>query len=118
MVIPIKTRRIIAAQRRHFLQPSMKIASIVLGAILAITVGRAYSEDRQDDASRQYRIERAHCLSGHSNEDQKTCLQEAGAAQEERRRGQLEGNNTQYEKNSMLRCQALDLTNRDDCERR
>jgi hypothetical protein len=103
----------------EFSQPNLlRTAHLVLFFALAITTIHAHSQEHQGTATAQYQTERENCLNGHTNEDKKTCLKEAGAALEANRRGQLNDNNTQYNKNATLRCQALDGDNRDACLRR
>lgn len=63
--------------------------------------------------------ERAACINGTSHQDQATCLKEAGAAQEERRRGTLDdGQAGQYDQNAMQRCQTLPAAEQADCVKR
>jgi hypothetical protein len=118
MRIAIKVHQSISGWRQFFPIPSREYSRFAFAALLAVTAGHANSQDSPSDVRNQYHSERANCLSGHSNQDKKTCLQEASAAQQERRRGKLEGDNTQYGKNATLRCQALNEVDRNDCERR
>lgn len=69
-----------------------------------------------DNANSQYQQDRKFCLSGQSDEDQKTCLREAGAARAAAQRGKLsEG---AYEQNAMARCKVLPPADQADCARR
>jgi hypothetical protein len=67
----------------------------------------------------QYERERAVCLSGRSNQDQATCLKEAGAARDVARRGLLESEgNPDYRRNQLERCKALSGEEAKDCRLR
>jgi hypothetical protein len=118
MYIPIIAGRTLSPQPAFPRYKIIQIGHLVLFCALAITAFHAHSEEHQNAATSQYQTERENCLNGHSNEDQKTCLKEAGAALEANRRGQLNDNNVQYNKNATLRCQALDGDNREACMRR
>lgn len=66
-----------------------------------------------------YRDEMARCNSGQSGEDRATCLREAGAAQQEARRGHLQGADASvYERNRLQRCNALPDADRAACAAR
>jgi len=70
------------------------------------------------DASGIYQQERAACLNGQSQQDQATCLKEAGAARGEAKRGNLNDGATSYQQNAQMRCNALPPADYDDCIRR
>jgi hypothetical protein len=57
------------------------------------------------------------CLNASASEDRATCLREAGAAKQERQRGNLRDNGD-YGANASKRCAALPEAERRDCERR
>jgi hypothetical protein len=57
------------------------------------------------------------CLNGNTGEDRATCLREAGAAKQERQRGNLRDNGD-YGANASKRCATLPEAERNDCERR
>jgi len=78
----------------------------------------AVAQEKLSDAQSTYQRDRANCLNGHTNEDRATCLKEAGAAFDAAKRGQLNNNGAQYQKNAMLRCQSLEGENRQACELR
>lgn len=70
-------------------------------------------------AGNRTEAERAACLNGMSNQDQTTCLKEAGAAQQERQRGTLDdGQAGRYDQNAMQRCQTLPANQQADCVKR
>jgi hypothetical protein len=65
-----------------------RLRGAVLGSLGALLLaGQALAAD---DAQARYQQERAACMSGHSHQDQATCLKEAGAARAEARRGSLD----------------------------
>jgi len=66
----------------------------------------------------RYERERAVCLSGKSNQDQATCLKEAGAARDVARRGLLDEGNADYRRNQLDRCKALTGDEAKDCRLR
>ncbi len=51
-----------------------------------------------------YQVDRAACMSGHTQESRATCLKEAGAAEQARRRDRLALPNQNYEQNALARC--------------
>ena len=72
-----------------------------------------------NDAQARYQQERSHCLSGQSHQDRRTCLQEAGAALGEARKGRLDnGQAARYEQNALMRCNSLPVDDRDECQAR
>lgn len=92
------------------------MAACALGALLGVSAAAAAPAT---DAQARYQQERAHCLSGQSHQDRRTCLQEAGAALGEARRGRLDnGQADRYEQNAMLRCNALPPEDRGECQAR
>ena len=88
------------------------------GAVLFSTVAGA-AGGKMSDAQARYQSERAACMNGQSNQDRATCLQEAGAALREARRGNLvDGDVQQKDRNNLSRCDALPAQDREDCVRR
>ena len=72
-----------------------------------------------NDAQARYQQERSHCLSGQSHQDRRTCLQEAAAARGEALKGRLDnGQAARYEQNALMRCNALPVNDRDECQAR
>lgn len=92
-----------------------------LGACLfAPTVLAAVPADATANSSTnieaRYKTDVARCKAGQTNQDEATCLQEAGAALEEAKRNQL--NNHQagsYDQNTVDRCNGLPLDKQKDC---
>ena len=66
----------------------------------------------------QYQRDRAVCLSGKSNQDQATCLKEAGAARAEALRGDTGDGGADYRRNQLDRCKALAGDEARDCRLR
>lgn len=84
-----------------------------------LAAGTATAGTELSQAQQLYQQERAVCLSGKSNQDRATCLQEAGAALGEARRNNLgTANAGEMGRNRMLRCDALPAGDREDCARR
>jgi len=94
------------------------ISSLIAAALLA-GAGFAQAAPRGADIQAQYEHERAVCLSGQSNQDRATCLQEAGAARNEARRGLLEeSKSTDYRRNALQRCRIFSGEDALDCRSR
>jgi hypothetical protein len=77
------------------------------GLLAAASAGAAPAGDAGPTPQQIYERDRAACLSGNTSQDQSSCLREAGAALQERRRGQL-GNNVSPETfaaNAIRRCE-------------
>jgi hypothetical protein len=85
-------------------------ASIVLWAMTA-----AAATPVAPDVQSRYEQDRAKCLSGQSNQDQVTCLKEAGAARDAARQGQLNDGDAKYRRNAKERCDALTGDDAKDC---
>ncbi len=85
---------------------------LVFAALFASLIANAA------DPHRIYLYDRADCLSGRSTQDKTACLREAGAAQEEARKGRLADASTDFEGNRMARCAYLNGPDREYCVRR
>lgn len=84
-------------------------AAVLAAAVLLASAAYAQNTYQQD---------RAHCMDGSSGQDQKTCLREAGAAQQEARRGGLT-DAPNYQQNALARCAVhTNAEEREYCERR
>lgn len=101
-------------KRRGTLLSTM--AFLVLTTAFASTAATA--ANNASDANARYQTERALCDSGQSNQDRATCLKEAGAALAESRGGRLNDDQSAYQKNAQIRCNALPADERDACQRR
>ena len=103
-----------------FIDKSFRSSALVIctaGALLGATSTPA-ADSRLADAERTYRSDRAACMSGQTSQDRATCLQEAGAALSEARRGRLDDGDAQFERNRLFRCDAQPPGDREDCIRR
>lgn len=86
---------------------------------LALHMAPSQAQMAGGSAASRAEAERAACLDGSSHQDRATCLKEAGAAQEERRRGTLDdGQAGQYQQNALQRCQGLPAAEQADCVKR
>ncbi len=94
---------------------------LTLCALVALAVSTPASAASRGaaEAHQRYLDDRAACLSGKTGEDRKTCLREAGAAQDAARRGKLTDAQAGYEQNQLARCAYYrDADDRKYCERR
>ena len=99
--------------RPHLFRPTL--ALLILGAALASASAVAASKTDSADALARYQQERAVCMSGQSNQDQATCLREAGAAYAQVKKGSLGDDPAQYKANAGKRCERLPDEDRRDC---
>jgi hypothetical protein len=96
-------------------------ALLAAGTLLVAGAAMAAAPDKDADAQKTYRQDRAACMSGQSNQDRATCLKEAGAALQAARHGSLADGpdvQAQFEKNRMIRCDSQPAQDRGDCMRR
>ncbi len=82
-------------------------------ALATMMIG-ATAQAQTSEARERYQAERAACMNGTSHQDRQTCLQEAGAALGEARKGNLTGSDT-YRQNALQRCVALPQNDREAC---
>ena len=99
----------------------MKLNIASLGGLLLVGVAAgyasapAYGADAAATAAKStYSKERADCEAGKTAEDRATCLKEAGAAQQERNRNQLD-NAGSPRQNAIERCNLVALKDKADC---
>lgn len=93
------------------------LCKLVLGTSLFVAmtgIGQAASHGEHNAVIQK---ERGDCLSGNTNQDQATCMREAGAAKQEAQRGNLR-DSADYQSNASKRCAALPPSEKADCERR
>ena len=95
-------------------------AATLLGSLLLVTAsmaaGTGAASSAAADARARHDKERAACISGRSNQDRETCLKEAGAAMAAARRDNLAiADASEWEKNRLIRCNALPQRDREDC---
>jgi hypothetical protein len=102
----------------HRSNPVISFGSVCLtGVLLGVSALGAMAEATKTPAEIQSRYEqdRAKCLSGNTNQDQATCLREAGAARDAAKQGQLNDAGAQYRKNQQARCDVLTGDEQRDC---
>jgi len=94
--------------------------NLLAGCALAFSAAALADQSLQGDTvHQQYLHDRAACMNMAPGEVQKTCLREAGAAQQAARRNQLAGGDADYERNRLARCAVhKNPTERSYCERR
>ena len=93
-------------------------ACVAAGLLLFAGTAMAASSAASADIQARYERERAVCLTGKSNQDQPTCLKEAGAARDVARRGLLDEGSPDYRRNQLDRCKALTGEEAKDCRLR
>jgi hypothetical protein len=99
----------------------MNLIARTAGAALAagltlVYSSTAWSAGTSSQAQQNYRQERAHCMSGKSQQDKATCLKEAqGAYQESRRGGLKTQGDAQLTNNTTDRCGAQPEAGRAAC---
>lgn len=94
--------------------PAQSFRVAILAAGFCFAAGSAFAADPVNSTIAQ---ERANCVAGNTNQDQATCLREAGAAKQEAQRGNLRDSGD-YAGNASKRCAALPAEEKADCERR
>jgi hypothetical protein len=97
----------------------LSLASLTGLVVVGIAAGYAAPPARAAEAAAPaakstYLKERADCEAGRTAEDRATCLKEAGAAQDERKRNRLD-NSGSARQNAIDRCNALPTRDRPDC---
>jgi hypothetical protein len=70
------------------------------------------------DASGSYQREVNACMTGHTQQDQATCLREARNARADKQRGVLDNAGAQFEANATARCDALAGEDKAACQAR
>jgi hypothetical protein len=86
---------------------------VAVGVAAGLACPPAHAADGAT-AQSTYEKERADCDAGRTAEDRATCLKEAGAAQEERKRNRLD-NNGSLQQNAIERCNLVPTKDRADC---
>jgi hypothetical protein len=90
-------------------------APLVVGIAAGYASGSAYAADNAAPAAKStYLKERADCDAGRTAEDRATCLREAGAALEERKRNRLD-NPGSLRQNAIERCNTVPARDKADC---
>ena len=108
-----------APDSRLFTLPSAVIA-VAVAWLTALACQAAFAADVKaaakpsGAASSTYSADRANCDSGRTAQDRETCLKEAGAAQDERRRHRLD-NAGNAPTNATARCDNVPAKDQADC---
>jgi hypothetical protein len=97
---------------------TLQKSCFAVGLLLSMGSAMAAANPADADIQARYERERAVCLTGRSNQDQATCLKEAGAARDVARRGLLDEGNPNYRRNQLDRCKALIGDEAKDCRLR
>jgi hypothetical protein len=94
------------------------MALCAAGSLLVLSTAMAAGRSSQSEAQATYNSDRAACMRGDSGQDRATCLKEAGAALGEAKRGNLNDNKAEFERNRLSRCDQQPQADRADCVRR
>ncbi len=87
---------------------------VLVGVAAGYAAEPAHAADAASAAKSTYLKERADCESGRTAEDRATCLKEAGAAQDERKRNRLD-NAGSMRQNAIERCNSVAPKDKSDC---
>ena len=88
---------------------------IVVGVAAGYAAAPAHAADAAATAAKStYLKERADCEAGRTAQDRATCLKEAGAAEDERKRNRLD-NTGSLRQNAIERCNAVAPKDKADC---
>jgi hypothetical protein len=87
---------------------------LAVGAAGYVSAPAHGAEPAATAAKSTYAKERADCESGKTAQDRATCLKEAGAAEQERKRNALD-NNGSMRQNAIERCNAVAPKDKADC---
>ena len=97
------------------MKPNLASLAGLVVAAAGYAAAPAHAADAADTAAKStYLKERADCEAGRTAEDRATCLKEAGAAQQERKRNQLD-NAGSARQNAIERCNAVAPKDKSDC---
>ena len=91
----------------------LTVAAALAGAFASATV-LAGEPVATDDAKARYLKERANCEAGNTTQDKATCLKEAGAALDEKKKGKLDNSGSPVA-NATDRCNVLPAKDKADC---
>ncbi len=91
------------------------MAALAVAALAGALSAPAFAADSAtSEANARYQKERADCEAGRTAEDKATCLKEAGAAQEERKRKTLDNSGSPVA-NATDRCNVMPAKDKADC---
>jgi hypothetical protein len=103
---------------RTFKVPSHQLTLLTVATALAGAFATATTLAGEpvatDDAKALYQKERANCEAGNTTQDKATCLKEAGAALDQKKKGKLDNSGSPVV-NATDRCNALPQKDRADC---
>jgi len=91
----------------------LAVAAALAGACASAPV-LAADPVAADDAKALYLRDRANCETGHTSQDKATCLKEAGAALEEKKKGKLDNSGSPVA-NATDRCNLVPAKDKADC---
>ena len=106
------TARTFEARSRQL--TTLTVAAALAGAFSGATVAFAADPAVSGDAKTLYQKERANCETGNTQQDKATCLKEAGAALDEKKKGKLD-NSGSPTANATDRCNVLPAKDKADC---
>ncbi len=93
-------------------QPTTALLGLLAAACM---VAPAHATETSRQVEARLERERAACVSGQSQQDTKTCLQEVRGARAEARRGGLDGDPASNAANQLKRCDSLAGDQKRDC---
>ena len=96
---------------------SSRLALFAVAFLLCATPALAAERAKSSEAQAAYTLDRAECMKK-DREDRATCLQEAGAALKEAKRGGLSNEQAQFESNRLARCDNQPAKDRVECVQR
>ncbi len=102
---------------RHHHLATLTVAAALVGAFASATTWAADPVAKTvatDDAKARYAREKTNCETGNTSQDKATCLKEAGAALDEKRKGKLD-NSGSPAANATDRCNVLPAKDKADC---
>lgn len=101
------------------LRPSRAMRLAFLGALVCVWLpALAAADAAPDDLAARHQRERAMCQSGPADQDRAACLREADAAYAQMRRNGSKEQGAAFERNALLRCEALPVDDRKACQAR
>lgn len=105
---------------KSFSQKSIYYYAAVVGFAFAAFFAQVANANpiHSSTPAEDYRAERARCLNGQSHQDTQTCLQEAGAAYQEKKYNRLDTNGHAYIDNSIVRCETFKGEDKIACQAR
>jgi len=106
------TARIFKVRSRQLTM--LAVAAALAGAFATTTTAFAGEPVATNDANALYLKEKANCEAGNTAQDRATCLKEAGAALDQKKKGKLDNSGSPVA-NATDRCNALPQKDRADC---